>query len=91
MIKIKKGTVVQDWYGKEIMGTYVVSIIPLGNLLGDKWALVSLNGQGVANGYRDSLEELEKSLNNSGTWKTLDVNLEELIEEKTANQLELNS
>lgn len=58
MAKLQVGNIVEDRMNGELLGKYLVVKLHLGSLIGNKFALLSLTGTGVANGYHNSLEEL---------------------------------
>ncbi|MBU8727806.1 hypothetical protein NST39_10600 [Bacillus sp. FSL W8-0645] len=53
------GDILEDFHGNTSMGLYLVAKLYFGEMFGYKYALVSLNGEGVANGFHDSLQELQ--------------------------------
>lgn len=57
--ELKLGDILEDFYGNTSMGKYLVAKLYFGEMFGYKYALVSLNGEGVANGFHDSLQELQ--------------------------------
>ncbi|MGE8207727.1 hypothetical protein ACQKP0_24975 [Heyndrickxia sp. NPDC080065] len=61
MAIFKIGDIVEDRVKGELLGRYLVSRIHFGSMIGTKFFLMSLTGVGVANGYHNSLEELEKA------------------------------
>ncbi|MEC1714732.1 hypothetical protein [Schinkia azotoformans] len=83
MANFKIGNIVEDRMNGELLGRYLVAKLNLGSMIGNKFALISLTGTGVANGYHDSLEELEKAAF-SGSMVVV-KNYEEQLEEN--NQL----
>lgn len=76
---VNKGTVIEDWHGNELLGIYVVSMIPLGDLFGSKYALLSLDGNGLANGYFDSLKELTEAIEKDDAYRVTSIRLPQLI------------
>lgn len=58
--ELKLGDILEDFCGKESMGKYLVARLYFGGMFGYKYMLVSLYGDGVANGYHDSLQELQE-------------------------------
>lgn len=57
--ELKLGDTLEDFHGNTSMGKYLVAKLYFGEMFGYKYALVSLNGEGVANGFHDSLQELQ--------------------------------
>ncbi|MEQ6001445.1 hypothetical protein [Bacillus amyloliquefaciens] len=55
---IKLGSIVQKWEDGKLNGFYIVSLIPLGDVLRDKFGLVSFEGECGDYGYFDSLEQI---------------------------------
>ncbi|QCU17549.1 hypothetical protein BPGQ101_01185 [Bacillus altitudinis] len=53
------GDILEDFHGDTSMGLYLVAKLYFGEMFGYKYALVSLKGEGVANGFHDSLQELQ--------------------------------
>jgi len=76
---IRLGSIVQDWHEGSLVGTYTVTLVPLGSMLGSKYALVNVNGDGLVNGYFNSLDELEKMISQEQSWKVFNIDLEKLI------------
>ena len=77
---LRLGTIVQDLYGGKVTGTYIVSNIP--SAKGLKKALLSIDGYGIANGFFNTLEELEIILNQSDDWNILDLNIRDIVNER---------
>jgi hypothetical protein len=61
LAKLQLGSIVEDKLNDKLLGRYLVARLHLGLTIGNKFALISLTGTGVANGYHNSLEELEKA------------------------------
>lgn len=78
------GSVIQDWYKGSLIGTYKVTLIPLGSMLGNKYALVNIDGSGLANGYFNSLEELKERISREKSWRIFNIDLELLINQHIA-------
>jgi len=76
---IRLGSIIQDWHEDSLVGTYVVTLVPLGGMTGSKYALVNVNGDGLVNGYFNSLDELEKMISQEQSWKVFNIDLEKLI------------
>lgn len=76
---IRLGLIIQDWYKGSLVGTYIVTLVPLGGRSGSKYALVNVNGDGLVNGYFNSLDELEKMISQEQSWKVFNIDLEKLI------------
>jgi len=76
---IRLGSIIQDWHEGSLVGTYNVTLVPLGGMLGSKYALVNVNGDGLVNGYFNSLDELEEMISEEQSWKVFNIDLEKLI------------
>ena len=61
MARFKIGDIIEDQLKGELLGTYLVTKLHPGSLIGTKYFLLSLTGYGVADSYHNSLEELEKA------------------------------
>ncbi len=81
---IRLGSIIQDWHEGSLVGTYKVTLVPLGSMLGNKYALVNIDGNGLANGYFNSLEELKERISKEKSWRVFNIDLELLITQHIA-------
>ncbi|MEH6869347.1 hypothetical protein [Bacillus safensis] len=57
--ELKLGDILEDFCAGESMGKYLVAKFYFGPVFGYKYALVRLDGEGVANGFHDNLQGLQ--------------------------------
>ncbi|PFJ30600.1 MULTISPECIES: hypothetical protein [Bacillus cereus group] len=84
---LQEGQVLQHFIEDKLKGTYAINRMNLGNSLGEKYALINLNGhslcgEGVLGKLFDTMDELRLKLIEDGKWIVLDIELHNFIAEE---------